>query len=221
MKLKKDSIGYVVVFTFIVCVAFVLLLSVANQVTLPQVKANQNYASHYAVLAAFRLADSSTPKSEIEELYASKVKELPVETSAADAAATRPALAASAAYSADIDGVSFLAVRITNPGLWGPITAILAADPAAERILGFEVLEQQETPGLGGRIGEAWFTEQFRGEKVNSDGRVIVAQGTGKGDLNPENSRVDAVTGASRTSDFVQILVAKALAAVKEIGGSI
>jgi Na+-transporting NADH:ubiquinone oxidoreductase subunit C len=50
---------------------------------------------------------------------------------------------------------------------------------------------------------------------------VIVAQGTGKGDPDPENSRVDAVTGASRTSDFVQILVAKALAAVKEIGGSL
>lgn len=211
MKPKKDSLGYVVVFTFIVCVAFVLLLSVANQVTLPQVEANQNYASHYAVLAAFGLADSSTAKSEIEELYLSRVKELP----------GRPVSAAASAYSAEIDGTPYLAVKITNPGLWGPITAILAADPPAERILGFEILEQQETPGLGGRIGEAWFTEQFKGEKVSAEGRVIVAQGTGKGDPDPENSRVDAVTGASRTSDFVQILVAKALAAVKEIGGSL
>jgi len=210
MKPKKDSLGYVVVFTFIVCVAFVLLLSVANQVTLPRVEANQNYASHYAVLAAFGLADSSTAKSEIEELYLSRVKEIPA----------RPIPAASA-YSPEIDGTPSLAVKITNPGLWGPITAILAADPPAERILGFEILEQQETPGLGGRIGEAWFTEQFKGEKVSAAGRVIVAQGTGKGDPDPENSRVDAVTGASRTSDFVQILVAKALAAVKEIGGSL
>jgi len=210
MKPKKDSLGYVVVFTFIVCVAFVLLLSVANQVTLPRVEANQNYASHYAVLAAFGLADSSTAKSEIEELYLSRVKELPA----------RPISAASA-NSAEIDGTPYLAEKITNPGLGGPITAILAADPPAERILGFEILEQQETPGLGGRIGEAWFTEQFKGEKVSAAGRVIVAQGTGKGDPDPENSRVDAVTGASRTSDFVQILVAKALAAVKEIGGSL
>ena len=210
MKPKKDSLGYVVVFTFIVCVAFVLLLSVANQVTLPQVEANQNYASHYAVLAAFGLADSSTAKSEIEELYLSRVKELPARL-----------ISAASAYSAEIDGTPYLAVKITNPGLWGPITAILAADPPAERILGFEILEQQETPGLGGRIGEAWFTEQFKGEKVSAEGRVIVAQGTGKGDPDPENSRVDAVTGASRTSDFVQILVAKALAAVKEIGGSL
>lgn len=211
MKLKKESLGYVVIFTFIVCVAFVLLLSVANQVTLPQVKANQNYASHYAVLAAFGLADSSTAKSEVEELYASKVQEVPIE----------PTSTASAAYSAELEGSSYLAVRITNPGLWGPITAILAADPAAERILGFEVLEQQETPGLGGRIGEAWFTQQFKGEKVSPEGRVSVTQGSGKGDPDRENSKVDAVTGASRTSDFVQTLVTKALAAVKEIGGSL
>jgi Na+-transporting NADH:ubiquinone oxidoreductase subunit C len=222
MKFKKESLGYVVIFTFIVCVAFVLLLSVANQVTLPQVKANQNYASHFAVLAAFGLADTSTAKSEVEELYASKVQELSIGQAApADAAEAGPASAASAAYSAEIEGSSYLAVRITNPGLWGPITAILAADPAAERILGFEVLEQQETPGLGGRIGEAWFTEQFKGEKVSPDGRVSVTQGSGKGDPDRENSRVDAVTGASRTSDFVQILVSKALAAVKEIGGSL
>ncbi|MDX9784277.1 MAG: FMN-binding protein [Spirochaetia bacterium] len=213
MKLKKESLGYVVVFTFIVCVAFVLLLSVANQVTLPQVKANQNYASHYAVLAAFGLADASTPKAEVENLFASKITELSTQAG--------PTSAASAAYSADIDGARYLAVRITNPGLWGPITAILAADPAAERILGFEVLEQQETPGLGGRIGEAWFAEQFRGEKVGPDGKVSVTQGSGKGDPDRENSKVDAVTGASRTSDFVQILVAKALTAVKEIGGSL
>jgi Na+-transporting NADH:ubiquinone oxidoreductase subunit C len=216
MKIKKDALGYVVVFTFIVCLVFVLLLSVANQVTLPQVKANQNYASHYAVLAAFGLADSSTPKSKIEELYTSKIQELPIKAGAPSAES-----AASAAYSAEIDGIKYVAVKITNPGLWGPITAILAADPMAERILGLQILEQQETPGLGGRIGEPWFTQQFKGEKVNAEGKVIVAQGSGKGDPDRENSRVDAITGASRTSDFVQILVAKALAAVKEIGGSL
>ena len=83
------------------------------------------------------------------------------------------------------------------------------------------MLDQQETPGLGGRIGEAWFTDQFKGEKVGSDGKVTVAQGSGKGDPDKENSKADAITGASRTSDFVQALVAKALAAVKRIGGSL
>ena len=209
MKFKKESIGYVIIFTFVICAAFVVLLAVANQVTLAQTKANQSYASHYAVLKALGLADPTTSKAAVESAYASQVKELPAPT---------PGMAA---YSSVIEGNTFIAVKITNPGLWGPITAILAADPKAERIRGFEILDQQETPGLGGRIGEPWFTDQFKGEKVSADGKIAVVQGSGKGDPNKENSQVDAITGASRTSDFVQTLVDKAIAAVRKIGGSL
>lgn len=209
MKLKKESIGYVVVFTFVVCAAFVVLLAVANQLTVERVKANQSFASHFAVLKAFGLADASTARDQVEPLYASQVKEL---------AAPGPGIAA---YSAKIGESGFVAVKMTNPGLWGPITAILAADPKAERVRGLEILEQQETPGLGGRIGEAWFSAQFAGEKVGADGRIAVAQGSGKGDPDKENSKVDAVTGASRTSDFVQALVAKALGEIRKIGGAL
>ncbi|HCO49453.1 MAG TPA: FMN-binding protein [Spirochaetaceae bacterium] len=209
MKLKKESIGYVVVFTFIACAAFVVILAVANQATIGQVEANRSYASHYTVLKAFGLADPTTSPAEVESKYASLVKELP-----------EPSPGVSA-YSATIDGAPFIGVKITNAGLWGPITAILAADPRAERVRGFEVLDQQETPGLGGRIGEPWFSAQFVGEKVGADGKIAVTQGSGKGDPDKENSNIDAVTGASRTSDFVRGLVANALATIKRIGGNI
>lgn len=209
MKFKKESIGYVVVFTFVVCVAFVVLLAVANQLTVDRVKANQSFASHFAVLKAFGLADASTSRDEVESLYGSRVTELSAPT---------PGISA---YSAKIDENTFVAMKLTNPGLWGPITAILAADPKAERVRGLEILDQQETPGLGGRIGEAWFNAQFAGEKVGADGKIDVAQGSGKGDPDKENSRVDAVTGASRTSDFVEALVAKGLEEIRSIGGAL
>jgi len=209
MKFKKESIHYVVVFTFIVCVAFVIVLAVANQLTIAQVRANQSYASHFAVLKAFGLADETTSKTEVESRYSSQVKEL------------KTAPAGTVAYSTSINGAAYVAVKMTAAGLWGPITAILAADPKAERVLGFAILDQQETPGLGGRIGEPWFTEQFKGEKVGADGTIKVVQGSGKGDPNKENSLVDAISGASRTSDFVQSLVTKSLALVKQIGGSL
>ena len=206
---KKESIGYVVVFTFAVCLVFVSLLAVANQLTLSNVEANKRYATQIAVLKAFGLADSTNSKAEVELLYKEKIEE------------RTPPSGVEAAFAAEIEGTPYIAVRVTNPGLWGPITAILAADPGAERVKGLEILEQQETPGLGGRIGEAWFTEQFAGEKTNEDGKIFVLQGTGKGDADRENSRVDAVTGASRTSDFVQRLVNLALDSVREIGGAL
>jgi Na+-transporting NADH:ubiquinone oxidoreductase subunit C len=209
LKARKETIGYVVVFTFLVCMVFVALLAVANQVTITQVEANRRFASEFAVLKAFGLATASTTRAEVESLYSGTVKELP------------PVAGQGAAYSAEIDGAPYVAVQVTSPGLWGSITAILAADPKAERLRGLEILDQQETPGLGGRIGEAWFSAQFTGEKVGPDGRIAVVQGSGKGDPDKENAKVDAVTGASRTSDFVGKLVATALEAVRKIGGSL
>jgi Na+-transporting NADH:ubiquinone oxidoreductase subunit C len=209
MKIKKESLGYVVSFTFAICLVFVLVLAVANQLTLSRVEANKRFASQLAVLKAFGLAQADSSRAEVEASYASSVAEL------------KAPEGVGAAYKAEIDGQPFVAVQVTGAGLWGPITAILAADPAVQRVKGMDVLDQQETPGLGGRIGEAWFTSQFAGEKVGPQGTIAVRQGSGKGDQDKENSQVDAVTGASRTSDFVQSLVNSALKAIKDLGGSL
>lgn len=216
MTLKKESIGYVVGFTFVVCMLFVVILSAANTMTLSQVEANRKFAAQFAVLKAFGLADAGTPRAEVESRYAASVKELP-------APASEPASkGATAAYRADIDGAPYVAVRVTGSGLWGSITAVIAADPLATRMRGIEILDQQETPGLGGRIGEAWFAAQFAGEKVGPNGTIKVDQnGTGKGDADKENGRADAITGASRTSDFVAAIIANGLSAVKSIGGTL
>lgn len=205
--MKKDSIGYVVAFTFIVCIVFVLGLSVVNFVTIKQVEANKSYAAHVAVLKALGLADASTPKDQVEAAYSSSIKEIP---------------GSSPAFSTVLDGVPAVAVRYTGSGLWGSITAIVAADARAERIRGLEILDQQETPGLGGRIDEPWFKEQFKGEKVGPDGTIKVDRnGTGTGDPDKENGRVDAISGASRTSDFIQAIVNGALAAIRKTGGAL
>ena len=43
--MKKDSILYVVAFTFVVCVAFVLILALANEGTKDLVEANREFTS--------------------------------------------------------------------------------------------------------------------------------------------------------------------------------
>lgn len=76
-------------------------------------------------------------------------------------------------------GVAF---EIKGPGFWGPILALVALDAGLETIKGIEILRQEETPGLGGRIVEAEFKDQFKGRLVE-----------------PEIT-VDAITGATMTS---------------------
>ena len=207
MKLNRNSVIYAAVFTFVVCVAFVVILAIANQVTLARVNANKRLESRTAVLKAFGLADSTTPSSEIDSKYTQLVTEKSVEKAIA--------------YTATIDGQTYVAVKLTMPGLWGPITAVLATDPAGTVVRGFEIVDQQETPGLGGRISEPWFSAQFKGKKVLPDGTIAFEQGSGKGNFDPNNGTVDAITGASRTSDFVRALVNRSLALARQIGGTL
>lgn len=207
MKLNRNSIIYTAVFTFVVCILFVVILAVANQVTIARVNTNKKLESQVAVLKAFGLADSSTPAGEIDSKYSQFITEKTMDKATA--------------YIATIDGQPYVAVQLTMPGLWGPITAVLATDPKGTVVRGFEVVDQQETPGLGGRISEPWFSDQFREKQTLPDGTIAFAQGSGKGNFDPANGTVDAVTGASRTSDFVSALVNRELALARQIGGTL
>jgi len=207
MKLNRNSITYAAVFTFVVCILFVVILAIANQVTLSRVEANKKLESQLAVLKAFGLADASTPAGEIDSKYRQFITEKAVDQATA--------------YFAIIDGQPYVAIKLTMPGLWGPITAVLATDPKGTVVRGFEIVDQQETPGLGGRISEPWFSAQFKGKQTLPDGTIAFVQGSGKGNFDPANGTVDAITGASRTSDFVSALVNRELALARQIGGTL
>ncbi|GAB4270321.1 MAG: hypothetical protein Kow0092_24620 [Deferrisomatales bacterium] len=95
-----------------------------------------------------------------------------------------------------VRGYAFL---FRGQGFWGPIEGVLAVDPAGERVLGLSFTAHQETPGLGGRIAEDWFREQFRGKPVRAPGpgapvlRFVFRKPAGE-------REVEAITGATQTS---------------------
>jgi Na+-transporting NADH:ubiquinone oxidoreductase subunit C len=85
-------------------------------------------------------------------------------------------------------------------GFWGPITGVAVFSADLQTMVSIQFLEHQETPGLGGRIEEPWFTDQFKGLEIpwgkSPDKRILVG---GTADPKAKN-RVDAITGASQTS---------------------
>lgn len=62
-----------------------------------------------------------------------------------------------------LSGVAF---EIKGPGFWGPISGLVALDRNLSTIQGLEIIHQEETPGLGGRITESDFKSQFKGKPV-------------------------------------------------------
>ena len=98
------------------------------------------------------------------------------------------------------------ATDFAGPGLWGTIEGVIAVSSDLKTLVGIEIVSDNETPGLGARINEPWFKNQFRGESISS-GTIAVTQTPGDGDLDKSNSIIDGVTGATRTSDSIEAIV--------------
>ncbi len=85
-------------------------------------------------------------------------------------------------------------------GFWDAITGIIILSDDLSTVKNIQFLNHKETPGLGARIEEQSFTDQFKGLTIDWNApvgeRVIVGASA---DPNAKN-RVDAITGASQTS---------------------
>lgn len=104
-------------------------------------------------------------------------------------------------------------------GFWDVIRGYLAIDADARRLVGVDFTEHAETPGLGGRIGEAAFKARFAGRALgdpDGEGRwlQLVSEGTARG-----GREVDAITGASETSRAVERLLNRAIATALAVAG--
>ncbi|ADL07469.1 RnfABCDGE type electron transport complex subunit G [Thermosediminibacter oceani] len=60
-----------------------------------------------------------------------------------------------------------IAFKSTGQGFGGPIEMMVGYDPKEGKLTGLQILSMAETPGLGARIQEPAFTDQFKGKSVN------------------------------------------------------
>ncbi len=107
-------------------------------------------------------------------------------------------------------------VPVTGTGFWARIDGLLGVTaggavgnpPGTMDIRGLVFLSHQETPGLGGRITEREWREQFAGIDIDSpspNGAFISIGKTEPAAGNPARDRhVDAITGATGTSTAVR-----------------
>ena len=185
--MNKEGTTYTIVFVFIVSFAFVFLLSMTNELTRERVSFNQEVARQTAVLTAMGVTVAGP--EEAAERYS-------IVSADRDAGL----------YAAVVDGRTVFARQWTGAGLWGPISGVLAVNDSFDEIVGLEIVDDNETPGLGGRINEPWFKEQFRGVGIPARG-ITVVPAESDADRSPSSGVVDAVTGATRTSDAMESIL--------------
>jgi Na+-transporting NADH:ubiquinone oxidoreductase subunit C len=92
-------------------------------------------------------------------------------------------------------------------GFWAEIKGYIAVDSKLQKTIGMKVIEQTETPGLGGRIEEPFFVKPFiDGLDITppAPGKNYIYMGTPGSKPEPGTAQYgrtfDAITGATQTS---------------------
>ncbi len=86
-------------------------------------------------------------------------------------------------------------------GVWGPIEGIITLESDFETILKISVLQQEETPGLGGVVAEPQYLSTFVGKKMVPQIEI------NKDPSANTDYEVDAIVGATNTSKRFETLL--------------
>jgi len=86
-------------------------------------------------------------------------------------------------------------------GVWGPISGVLTLESDYETIRSVAVLQQEETPGLGGVVANPQYLATFEGILMTPE--LMIEKDTSDNDPN----EVDSITGATRTSDAFELIL--------------
>jgi len=113
-------------------------------------------------------------------------------------------------YIAEYDGKKYYIIPLYGKGLWDDIWGYVSLESDMNTIHGIKFDHKGETPGLGANITEKWFEQRFIGEKIfdqngNFTGIDIVKNW--KDETNKDDHKVDAISGATLTSNGVEDMI--------------
>jgi Na+-transporting NADH:ubiquinone oxidoreductase subunit NqrC len=195
MMIAKNNRVYTIGYMITLCCVAALALTFANERWRSRVAANENFEKIKAIVTVLGLVGQDAERVDIVRSYADDVEE------------THPG--SMTVYEGRRgDKLAGYAVEIVGRGKYGPIKGILAIDAASQHIAALDIYDQNETPGLGGRIGTPEWLANFRGVPLVTDGSPgIIISSKVKGP-----NVVDAITGASKTTYQLGKLINKTIA---------
>jgi len=194
---KKRPILHPVVFIMLLSAVLAFSLAVIQNVSKDQIEVNYYNDIQKSLLYAIDIDTEGKTKSEINTLFKEHLSE------------------------AKLGGINYYnyyengiiqgyCFPFIGDGLWGSISGYIAVDVEGNNLLGIVFTSHSETPGLGGRIDELWYKEQFRGLDISGIDNFVIYR------LDDEPG-LDAITGATTTSNSVKNFLNKSILELKDI----
>lgn len=183
-----------VVYMFLISLFFASLVSAVRNLNEKTIASNQALKLHRIILKVLDIATEKNISDEnISRLFMERVKGIQVEERTLYVG-----------YEEDGQTIIGYAFPVGGPGFWGPIQGMVGVDPDAAKVLGIAFYEHTETPGLGGRITEDWFSNQFKGLRlfpIKGNQKIFYLMPAG---TTGAPNELDAITGATNTSSAVE-----------------
>lgn len=119
-------------------------------------------------------------------------------------------------YVCKVESDTLYVIPLFGRGLWGELWGYLALKNDFRTVYGVYMSHASETAGLGARITEEQFQEKFIGKIVFDEGDFAEVLLGVKKKVETPDSEVDAITGATLTSDGVDDMFKTSLTPYKK-----
>lgn len=191
--MKTNSNSYTIIYSAIIVVVVAFLLAFVYQILKPIQDANVALDQKKQILYSLNIRnlDNATAEADYNKMLVSEknVKNGTI-------------------YTFNVDSQIKYVFSVKGMGLWGGINGFIAVDADKSTVFGAYFNHESETAGLGAEIKDnrKW-QEQFRGKELFTKGnRDAIALSVQK-KVTDSKTQVDAVTGATLTSNGVAAMM--------------
>jgi len=122
-------------------------------------------------------------------------------------------------FKVENNGQFYYVVPLKGKGLWGAIWGYAALKEDFNTINGVVFAHASETPGLGAKMTEDFFTSQFVGKEMSENGKFVgvnVYKDSKKTAEDPKHG-IDAISGSTMTTNGVKNMVNDCLQAYEPL----
>ena len=202
-KFNTNSNTYIIIYSVVLVVIVAFCLAFVYTSLKERQDANVALDVKKQVLAALDIRDFADDAA-AEEAYQQTVEK----TDTLDAGTKR------IVYLCNVNGEKKYVLFVKGMGLWGPVWGYIALNADKTTVYGTYFNHEGETAGLGAEIKDSRSWQNlFKGKTAYADGKPVLGVKKAN-DIRPEEkaSTVDAITGATLTSDGVNLMLQSCLA---------
>ena len=215
--LSTNSNAYTLIYAAVLVVIVAFLLSFVSSVLNDRKVANEQVDKKKQILAAINVSDTN-----VEEAFGKYIKSDAVINANGQVVKEKGGFDVDfnketkddnlPIYICEDNGETKYIIPMSGKGLWGGISGYVGLKSDKNTIDGIFFAHESETPGLGAEITPNNFNEQFKGKHIkNAAGEIVSVAVLKKGKNADGQEQVDAVTGATLTSNGVDAMLKDAL----------